>query len=94
MTEIMKMSASGLLDGHPRVRYEALTSLGLLLTELSPEAQKKFHGDLIPVMLKMMKEEELIKMRTQATSAMVNFVRGLIDENEEDEDQKKQKENA
>ena len=38
MDEIMKMSASGLLDEHPRVRYEALTSLGLLLTELAPDA--------------------------------------------------------
>jgi len=38
MDEIMKMSAGGLLDPHPRVRYEALTSLGLLLTELAPNA--------------------------------------------------------
>ena len=38
MDDVMRMSAAGLLDAHPRVRYEALTSLGLLLTELSPEA--------------------------------------------------------
>jgi hypothetical protein len=43
MDEIMKMSAGGLLDPHPRVRYEALTSMGLLLTELAPDAQKKYH---------------------------------------------------
>lgn len=89
MDEIMKMSASGLLDEHPRVRYEALTSLGLLLTELAPDAQKKFHNDLVPLLLKMMREEELVKMRTQSTSAMVNFVRGLIEENDEDENGKK-----
>ena len=51
---IMKMAASGLMDPHPRVRYEALTSLGLLLTELAPEAQKKYHDQLITVILKMM----------------------------------------
>jgi hypothetical protein len=28
----------------------------------------------------MMEQEELIKLKTQATSCMVNFVRGLIDE--------------
>ena len=78
--EIMKMSANGLLDPHPRVRYEALTSLGLLLTEQAPLAQKKFHDQLIAVLLKMMQEEQLIKLRTQSTSALVNFVRGLIDE--------------
>lgn len=38
LDEIIKMSATGLLDPHPRVRYEALTSLGLLLAELSPDA--------------------------------------------------------
>jgi len=27
-----------------------------------------------------MQEEQFIKLRTQATSCMVNFVRGLIDE--------------
>ena len=62
--EIMKMSASGLLDPHPRVRYEALTSLGLLLTELAPDAQKKYHDQLIMVILKMMNDEQLIKLRT------------------------------
>ena len=76
----MRMSATGLMDPHPRVRYEALTSLGLLLTELAPDAQKKFHSQLIEVLLKMMANEEYIKLKTQATSCMVNFVRGLIDE--------------
>ena len=93
--EIMKMSASGLLDPHPRVRYEALTSLGLLLTELAPHAQKKYHDQLIMVILKMMQEEQLIKVKTQATSAMVNFVRGLIDEEAfQDESSETQKEYA
>ena len=80
MDEIMKMAAGGLLDPHPRVRYEALTAMGLLLTELAPDAQKKYHDQLIGVLLKMMREEQLLKLRTQATSCMVNFVRGLIDE--------------
>ena len=80
LEEIMKMSATGLLDPHPRVRYEALTSLGLLLTELAPDAQKKFHDQLIGILLNLMQEEQYIKLKTQATSCMVNFVRGLIDE--------------
>jgi hypothetical protein len=62
--EIMKMSAGGLLDPHPRVRYEALTSMGLLLTELAPDAQKKYHDQLVGVLLKMMREESILKLRT------------------------------
>jgi len=38
MDEIMQLAAKGLMDSHPRVRFEALTSLGLLLTELAPKA--------------------------------------------------------
>ena len=45
------MSAGGLLDPHPRVRYEALTSMGFLLTELAPDAQKKYHDQLVGVLL-------------------------------------------
>ncbi|CDW84107.1 importin beta- [Stylonychia lemnae] len=86
MDEIMKMCAAGLIDEHPRVRYEALTCLGLLLTELAPDAQKKFHSDLIVILVKLMQDEQLIKLRKQATSAMVNFVRGLINEEDDVED--------
>jgi hypothetical protein len=47
------------------------------------------------VLLKMMREEELMKLRTQATSCMVNFVRGLIDEQAfQDESTEQQKEYA
>jgi hypothetical protein len=64
-----------------------LTCLGLLLTELAPDAQKKYHDQLIGVLLKMMKEEQYLKLKTQSTSCMVNFVRGLINEDAlEDED--------
>jgi hypothetical protein len=95
MDEIIKMSASGLLDAHPRVRYEAMTSLGLLLTELAPDAQKKFHADLVSVLLKLMLEEQNIKLKTRATSCMVNFVRGLInEEGYEDVEDEIQKENS
>jgi hypothetical protein len=43
----------------------------------------------------MMREEQLLKLRTQATSCMVNFVRGLIDEQAfQDESTDQQKEYA
>jgi hypothetical protein len=88
MEEAMKMACSGLMDGNTRVRYAGLSCTALLLTELSPKAQKKFHKDLVPAFIKMMNSEELLKMKTQAVSTMINFVRGFInadDDNEEDE---------
>lgn len=87
MEEAMKMAATGLMDPHVRVRYAGLSCTALLLTELSPKAQRKFHAELVPALIKMMNSEELLKMKTQAVSTMINFVRGFIndDENEEDE---------
>lgn len=42
----------------------------------------------MPVLIKLMLEEPLIKMQTQATSAALNFVNGLLksDEDEEEEE--------
>jgi len=39
----------------------------------------------MPQLLKMMKEEPLIKLRTRACSAMVTFVRGLVGDEEQEE---------
>jgi hypothetical protein len=41
--EVAKMSAQGLMSENPRIRYEALQSVGLLLNDLKPKLQLKFH---------------------------------------------------
>ena len=78
--EAMKMACSGLVDPHPVVRYAGLSCTGLLLTETSPIAQGKFHKELMPMLIKMMNEEALIKLQAHAVSTTINFARGLIDE--------------
>lgn len=54
---------AGLADEHPRVRYNALTFLGLVLNKTSPESQNNYHEKLAPLILKMMAHEDLIKMK-------------------------------
>ena len=90
LEETMKMAASGVVDEHPRVQYAGLTCLGLMLTEQSPQAQKMFHSEIMPQLMKIMSSDSLIKIKTQATSAAVSFVRELIqvDENEIEETEK------
>jgi hypothetical protein len=39
LAETMRTVAGGLVDEHPRVRYQALMALGLLLNVLSPQVQ-------------------------------------------------------
>jgi hypothetical protein len=44
MNEAMIQACQGVADENPRVRYSGLSCLALLLTELAPKAQKKFHS--------------------------------------------------
>lgn len=90
LEESMKMAAAGVVDEHPRVQYAGLTCLGLMLTEQSPQAQKTFHAEIMPQLMNIMSSSSLIKIKTQATSAAVSFVRELIqvDANEIEETEK------
>ena len=62
MDEAMKVACAGIMDENLRVRYAGLSCLALLLTELAPKAQKKYHAELIPVLMKMMATENIIKV--------------------------------
>jgi len=64
LQEIMALNTPGIVDPHPRVRYQAMTSLGLILNTQSPDLQMKYHAELMPTFLKLMKEEEKIKMKS------------------------------
>lgn len=80
LDDVAKMSVSGFASENPRVRYAALQSTGLLLNDLAPTFQTKYHQDLMPALLKLMTMETELKMQTQATAAMTSMIRGLIDE--------------
>ena len=56
------MSVSGFNHENPRVRFEALQATLLLVNDLSPLFQKTFHGDILPILVRMMKNENNIKM--------------------------------
>jgi hypothetical protein len=87
MGEAMKLACAGVMDSNPRVRYAGLSCLALLLTELAPKAQKKYHAELMPVLIKMMSEESLIKIQTHAVSTVINFVNGLHQSDDEEEEE-------
>ena len=94
LDEIMALNQPGITDAHPRVRYQALMSLGLIMNTQSPTLQMKYHAELIATLLKLMQEEEKIKMKSQAVSCCCNFVRGLINMGEEAEVSEETKQQA
>ena len=91
--EIVKMGVSGLIVDNPRIKYESLQATGLLLNDLKPTIQTKYHADLVPAFVKMMNSEPKLKLQTQATACMTSFVKGLIDDEvaEDSETQQKNK---
>lgn len=57
----------------------------MLFTELAPKAQVKYHQEVLPVLVNLMINEPILKMQTQATSALLNFINGLNQDQEDDE---------
>jgi hypothetical protein len=86
--EVLNYISNGLVHTHPRVRYAALTALGMLLEEIAPHIQKKFHANIVPALYKLMADnnETNIRVKTHACSALVNFLRGLVSKDSDDED--------
>ena len=85
----MQMASAGVNDSDQRVRYAALGSLATLMEHLSPYVQIKYHGELMPVLGKLMVEEPTLKMQTQATRSVLYFCLGLLSFDEEDEEESK-----
>ena len=80
--EAMKLACAGIADAHPRVGYSALYCLSQLLVQLKPMAQRKYHAELVPTLIQIGQNAATPKMKTQAVECMVNFVKGLIEEDE------------
>lgn len=85
----MQTACKGLQDENPRVRYAGISCLALVLTELSPVAQVKYHAELVPALLGLIEKESMMKIKTHAISCMINFVNGLIQEDENEIDDTK-----
>ena len=64
-------------------------ALSSLMQQLSPYVQIKYHGDLMPVIGRLMVEEPTLKMQTQATRSVFAFCEGLTSFDEEDEEDSK-----
>jgi len=92
LDDIVKMTASGFVHQHPIVRYTAMQSCGFLLHEQSPSFQKKYHQEMIPMVIKMMREETHLKLQTQATAVLTSFISGLLEQQDDDENLEKNKE--
>jgi hypothetical protein len=84
--EALGLAKQGVSDAHYRVKYAGLGAMAMIYRECAPNAQQKTQHEVLPVLVKLMLEEPLIKMQTQATSVVLSFVNGLQNEDDEEEE--------
>jgi hypothetical protein len=85
IVDLLGYISNGLVHEHVRVKYAALTALAFLLEDVAPLIQKKYHSNVLPAICKLMQESNSLRLTTQACSTLVNFLRGLM-KDQEDED--------
>lgn len=56
--------------------------MALITSQNSPHVQFKFHGELVPALLGIIKSEQEMKVRTQAIACLCDFTKGLIQEDD------------
>ena len=78
LKELLQYISQGLIHEHPRVRYMALLFLGNLLTETAPKPQKEYIGNILPAIAKLLRDEQLLRVKSMACLTLNNFLAGLI----------------
>lgn len=67
---------------NPRLVWASVTTLGLLCSEFEPTLQYQHHQIVMQALLGAL-EHSCVKVQAQATSALINFTRGLLVDDEE-----------
>ena len=84
LTEIIAMILPFASSENPRLQWAFSTTVGLLCTEFEPFIQISYHSLIVPAFINILTTSNNIKVITQTVSALVNFTRGVLVENNSD----------
>ena len=73
LEEIVNMVLPFTTSSFPRLQWAAITTLGLLCSELKPVVQTRFHARLVPALLAAFAPANLTRVKTQGASAIINY---------------------
>ena len=80
--EFLEFISKGLTHAHPRVRYAALFAFGSVLKCTAPKPQKEFTSNILPALAQLMSDKEpSIRVKTQSCNSLVEFLKGLLNDN-------------
>ena len=81
LKEFLQFISTGLLHKHPRVRYAALFAFGSVLKSTAPKPQKEFTNNILPALAQLMSDKEpSIRVKTQSCNSLVEFLKGLLND--------------
>ena len=81
LKELMQFISTGLVHKHPRVRYAALLAFGSVLKSTAPKPQKEFPNNILPALAQLMSDKEpSIRVKTQSCNSLVEFLKGLLND--------------
>lgn len=84
LTELLDYISKSLINQNPRVKYSSLIFFENLIRQTSPELQRKFSNNILPGLAILLSDnEKSLKVKSQACSVLVEFLRGLLTENEQ-----------
>lgn len=84
--EILSMITPFATSQSPRLQWAYVTTIGLLSSEFEPSIQSSFHSMIVPALLNIITTTSNIKVQIQAVSALVNFTRGVLSEEDDEFD--------
>lgn len=84
--EILSMITPFATSHFPRLQWAYSTTIALLSSEFEPSIQSSFHIMIVPSLLNIITSTTNIKVQTQAVSALVNFTRGVLSEEDDEFD--------
>ena len=86
LQNLLNFISHGLQHSNPRVRHSALSALASICEGNKPKIQQEYHSNVLPALAKMIADEkENLRVRIHAVSCLVSFLKGLVNETDEEE---------
>uniref|UniRef100_A0A2N9J6Z0 TOG domain-containing protein n=1 Tax=Fagus sylvatica TaxID=28930 RepID=A0A2N9J6Z0_FAGSY len=80
LDQVVAMVLNSFQDPHPRVRWAAINAIGQLSTDLGPDLQVQYHGQVLPALAAAMDDFQnprvqigIFGLQAHAASAVLNF---------------------
>ncbi|KAG2675224.1 hypothetical protein I3760_13G174400 [Carya illinoinensis] len=73
LDHVVAMVLNSFQDPHPRVRWAAINAIGQLSTDLGPDLQVQYHGQVLPALAAAMDDFQNPRVQAHAASAVLNF---------------------